>query len=293
MKKRLSAGFILIMMMFTLTACHREHTWVEATCTSPAYCSECGETMGMPLGHEWAAATCTKPETCVKCGQTRGETAPHNLTDANFQEASVCIDCGFSDGEPLEAGFDKNFLTINAEPDGTSHDYVTRCNGNSALETVGKVRFGDYHIYDSDDEREALEGYEWRSLLINAEFMDDNAWSYGPTWAINPEDFYDIERFSDEATRDEDGWYHFTVNWYGEDYPDCLYYIQKVGGSWSEEVYTVGFRIYVRVPVGYDGIVITMRDTANVRTPGMYVYGVSDENTIFCRLITVDTPSEE
>ena len=293
MKKRFLSIILFVAMAVMLTACHREHTWVEATCTSPAYCSECGETMGMPLGHEWAEPTCVTPATCIKCGQTKGETAPHTLSEPNFQEAAVCTVCGYTDGVPLEAGFDTNYLTINALPDGSTYDYVTRCNGNSVLETVGKVRFGDYQIFESDDDHEALEGYEWRSVLVNIEYMDDNAWLYGPTWAINPEDYYDIERFTDESVKDDEGKNHFTVNWYGKDYEDCLYYIQKVGGSWAEQVYTVGFRIYARIPVGYDGIVITLRDTANVRTPGVYVYGVSDENTIFCRLITVEMEPQE
>lgn len=48
------------------------HKWVDATCTEPKTCSECGATEGDPLGHDWKDATATEPKTCSRCGATEG-----------------------------------------------------------------------------------------------------------------------------------------------------------------------------------------------------------------------------
>ena len=61
-----SASMILILM----TGCFHSHTWVEATCTSPKTCTECGEIEGEPAGHKWIEATCLTAKTCEVCGET-------------------------------------------------------------------------------------------------------------------------------------------------------------------------------------------------------------------------------
>lgn len=56
----------------TEAATIHEHTWNDATCTSPKTCSTCGETEGMALDHQWMAATTVAPKTCSLCGATEG-----------------------------------------------------------------------------------------------------------------------------------------------------------------------------------------------------------------------------
>ena len=92
-----------------------EHTWAEATCTTPKTCSECEETEGEPLGHSWVDATCTSPKTCSRCDATEGEPLGHQLSEANYQQPATCSVCGATEGEPLQADFDKYGLVCNAE----------------------------------------------------------------------------------------------------------------------------------------------------------------------------------
>ena len=79
-----------------------QHTWVDATCSAPKTCSECGATEGEPLPHTEVidaavAATCTSTgltegKHCSVCGTVlvKQEVVPmHNLVDG------VCVDCGF------------------------------------------------------------------------------------------------------------------------------------------------------------------------------------------------------
>lgn len=125
MKKNIGL-IIALLMCFLLVGCGHQHTWVDATCTTPKTCSECGETEGNALGHTWVAATCTEPKTCSVCGATEGEplghdapgltctedavcnrcgktiTAPgHTWVDATCTEPKTCSVCGITEGEPL------------------------------------------------------------------------------------------------------------------------------------------------------------------------------------------------
>ncbi|MCD7821395.1 MAG: hypothetical protein LUG64_04205 [Clostridiales bacterium] len=92
---------VLMGMLFSLSACGHEHTWVDATCTEPQTCSECGKTEGEALGHTWVDATCTAPKTCSVCGETEGEALGHTWVDATCTEPKTCSVCGETEGEAL------------------------------------------------------------------------------------------------------------------------------------------------------------------------------------------------
>ena len=107
------------------------HVWLEATCTEPKTCSECGETEGEPIGHDmlpatpespstcsrcgytegeplspghvhvWTEATCTAPRVCTECGATEGVPLGHDMFPATTESPSTCSRCGYTDGEPL------------------------------------------------------------------------------------------------------------------------------------------------------------------------------------------------
>ncbi len=84
-----------------MSGCSHEHVWVEATCTEPKTCSECGETEGEALGHTWAEATCTEPKTCTVCGETDGDALGHTWIAATCTEPKTCSVCGQIEGEAL------------------------------------------------------------------------------------------------------------------------------------------------------------------------------------------------
>lgn len=90
----------IMIMTFMFTGCH-EHTFSEATCTTPATCTECGESEGEALGHSWIDATCESPDTCVRCGETQGEALGHSWIDATCESPDTCSRCGEEQGEPL------------------------------------------------------------------------------------------------------------------------------------------------------------------------------------------------
>ena len=100
MKKYL-LSIVSVMIVFVISGCGHEHKWVDATCTEPKTCSECGETEGEPLGHKWLEATCTEPKTCSVCGEKEGEALGHTWDMATCMHPTTCKVCGFSPDDKL------------------------------------------------------------------------------------------------------------------------------------------------------------------------------------------------
>lgn len=81
--------------------CANGHSWIEATCTSPAICSVCGEMRGQPLEHSWVEATCTSPAICSVCGKTQGQPLEHSWLEATCTSPAICSICGGTSGQSL------------------------------------------------------------------------------------------------------------------------------------------------------------------------------------------------
>ena len=121
MKKVLTLLLVLAMVCCLascfFTTC--DHKWVDATCTTPKTCSECGATEGEANGHTeetvaGKAATCTEDgktdgKKCTACGVTtveqtvipaKGHTevtvagTPATCTEAGKTDGKKCTACG-------------------------------------------------------------------------------------------------------------------------------------------------------------------------------------------------------
>lgn len=298
MKKKILYGISTLVVCIMLTGCCVSHEWKEATCTEPKTCSKCGKTEGEPLGHTWVDATCAAPKTCSVCGETEGnalehtwidatcaeakhcsvcgetEGAPleHTLTEANYQQAATCEVCGETVGEPLQADFEKYKLTDYIVQSDQEYDYKTWCSRNSPNTTIGKVKFSNYHTFDSDETHPAQEGYNWKSVDVILSFGDKNAWDYGIGFSTCNEDYYDIVKH-DDTIQDTDDKSTFTVNWNGIDYTECCMIItppewsdwtdnkDAAYGDW-EKITTAKLNVATLVPVDYDGFVYGVHNSA-------------------------------
>lgn len=235
------------------------HTWVEATCAEPKHCSVCGETEGVPLAHTWVEATCAEPKHCSVCGETEGEPLEHTLTEANYQQAATCEVCGVTVGEPLQADFEKEGLVCDAEQNieysftipVTTSEYGGHYN-------IGKVTFSDYKIFDSDDKHEALEGYEWREITMTETFDQNAAYTLMDTGVTPVPVFTDYYcNFSDTYNESTDT---FTLNYNGKDYTEVKYDGEVLDSTWNDDICTIRVRMLCRVPKGYDGLVMMVGD---------------------------------
>jgi len=250
MKKKFVIGIMAIGIMFTLTGCCISHEWKEATCTEPKMCAKCGETEGEALEHVWEEVTCRAPKTCNVCGETEGEALEHTLTAANYQQASTCTVCGDSVGEPLQAYFEEYELTEYLVELDKEYDYVTMCEVDNSYTTVGKAVFSNYRTYASDDIHPEKEGYEWKSVDISILYSDANANDYGMSLTIYTDDYYDDVRFYDEGV----------INYYGVDYTDWIFTSDNTNGfsEWENNECTYTVTVSVQVPIGYDGLLLTL-----------------------------------
>ena len=232
-----------------LTGCHMSHEWQEATCTTPRTCKVGGETEGEALGHTWIDATCTMPRTCSVCAATEGEALGHDLTEANYQQAATCTVCGEIVGEPLTAYYEEKGIVCDAELD-IEYPYTVLCYENHDYTTTGRVTFSDFEVFSSDETHEALEGYEWQAVTVTAVFDDVNAQNYGRSIILTVDDYYvHLEEFDDF---DE----NFKLNYNGVDYEECRREYELLKSGWVGQVDTVQYRLYSRLPEGYDGWVI-------------------------------------
>lgn len=98
MKNKILVSIILCFALLTLVGCQCDHSWNPATCTAPAFCSNCGETGDEVLSHTWADATCTLPKTCTLCGATEGSPLSHVWADATCISPQICSLCGQEEG---------------------------------------------------------------------------------------------------------------------------------------------------------------------------------------------------
>ena len=252
-------GFTLVATMLTacisLTGCHMKHEWQEATCTEPKTCTACGETEGEPLGHTWV--------------------------DANYQEPKTCSGCGEKEGEPLTASFEEHGLIINAE-EGVTYDYVTACLNDKSKETIGHLTFSNYRIDETcpwEGACETPEGYEWRTVHVTIVYDDKNAQIYLPSISYWYTNYYEIESW---AAGNDDGSGCWTVSYNGVNYTECSCLYDGEWSDWSNNTMTYNGEFSFCVPIGYDGAVLGIINTAN-SGKGSYVYDEADADTLFFR----------
>ncbi len=81
------------------------HSWLDATCTEPQTCSECGKTLGYEAGHIWKGATCTEPEHCIVCNETRDDALGH------YMWCTLCLrrNCDYVDYSSIAGAYTNVF----------------------------------------------------------------------------------------------------------------------------------------------------------------------------------------
>ena len=133
-----------------------EHVWVDANCTTPKTCSECGATEGEALGHDWEIiseeeATCTADGSttyeCAACGESKTETVKalgHTYVDG------FCSECG--EAQPLEITIPVTAITGTLAGDSSSiswqadgFQFITyKAGSTSAIRTSDEDHFRIY-----------------------------------------------------------------------------------------------------------------------------------------------------
>lgn len=85
----------------------------------------------------------------------------------------------------------------------------------------------------------------------------------------------------------------YVVNYMGKDFTDCSQKTVVERNGWKNDILTVRYRIDYRVPEGYDGTIVAVRDGRREWKDGEYIYDVADENTVFYRLSAAVIENQE
>ena len=279
MKKRI---FLLLLCCLLLGGCSHRHQWQEADCTTPRTCTVCQATEGEALGHDGTEADCTSSSVCKRCGCTLEQAPGHDFTEANYQDAPVCRRCGLVQGQALPADFEVHGLICSAE-NGVPCDYRT-CARDDASPVLGQVTFTEDPDEPLPVNLEELEGYEWRNVRISLVFDDPVAVQKNVRWSITDEDYYTIDLHDNSRYMVDGGSDGFTVNFHGQDYTRCLRYYEYDNGHWDTNVYYLDYTEWFRVPLGYDGVVVGVRDSSIPWPDGAHIYDVVNKNAVFYRL---------
>lgn len=209
----------------------------------------------------------------------------HTWIEANYQSPKTCSVCNATDGDKLPADFETYNLSGRFIDRKEYYDYVTGCSNKSDLETVGKLNIVSYRVVDPNENREALEGYEWRRVVFQIKFKDDNAWQHGTSYSIHLDSYYDIAGLNESKNQISENRASSTVNYNGKDYPDVLIeneFDWETRRASQTTVLTATFTI--RMPIGYDGFVFSFVDSRIEQADGQHIYDLANENTLFFRL---------
>lgn len=293
MKKYIIFSLSLLFAITLLTGCCREHQWANATCDAPKTCTECGKTEGENLEHIWVDATCSAPKTCSLCGATEGESLPHTEgTPANYQSGAICLVCGAEMGEKLPADFESmnvegSFVELNQ-----TVPYLTCCYEDTSSPTVGKATAIEYERFDSDDNHEPRDGFEWIKFTWELTYDDQNANDSGFMTGQCFDDYYTIMLHDDSTViiDEEKNIFTNTVNYNGQEYTDCITEcgLWNWGDGWVDsgnELSSITGQCtsYIQIPIGYDGVVLGLRNRAIDWNGEEYINDVANSDTVFFR----------
>lgn len=290
MKKQLISLLLIAAMVLALGACGHQHTWVEATCTEPKTCSECGETEGEALGHQFSEATYWAAPTCSECGAVEGEA----LTPAFEAQGFTATD--IEDVEEPSISMDAdNHLDVSGIDIALPCEYK----GEEVYMNIGQLRRIDHSVIESDVTHPAKDGYEWHIAHLegfqfgNFYMLDED----GNRQRMFPDgvhlqcvglDYYSGELIPDGST--------FAVTWDGKEYPECRFACVAAEepdasipvetdsgtiyvGSVTRTTYTVAYL----VPTGYDGALIGIYDAELDLSQFDSPLDASSEDTAFVR----------
>lgn len=300
MKKHITLLSLLLVCAMLLTGCQCSHEWTAADCTTPKTCTKCQETEGEALGHTWQEASCSAPKTCTACALTEGEPLAHTWQEANYQQSETCTVCAATEGEPLTASFEEMGIVIDITGPGGSCDFAA--DGKNFTMTVKEYQTMDAQgILDFWQEKMGdqfnpedpmlkgltdLDGYGWKMVYFTVESREMPNMNYIP---LLPDygDYYDLEGEVASVVESPTEPTRYTVNYLGEDYDQCGYYQWSTWSHTASENYLeIHQWMFFRLPEGYDGMVVSCGDAANIQGDyfANYKNHYTDENTVFFRM---------
>ena len=269
---------MLIIILLCMGGCCVLHDWTDATCTEASYCLNCGEMRGDALGHDWQADAGIL--ICSRCGAVDDSEERAALGKPPLEENTAPA---VVSQEPVsEADFEKYGIEINLAYNEVC-SFTTQTRDMSALVTTGELAVTDFGVLPSDSTHPQREGYEWRYVIMQATFYDDNAHKNGVKVMTLCEDYYDLVLRGTTQRLDADGYTAYTVMSGGEE-KECRYKRKSAWSDWyttdnGQRAILYSCLWEIEIPTGYDGTVVGLYSSGVDWQDGAYINEVySPEN---------------
>lgn len=180
MKKLISFALALAMVL-SMVGCGCDHSWEEATCTTPKTCTDCGETEGEPAGHtpgQWVVSavdteklTMTRDLICDVCGEvtdtqeTSTGTAPVNSHIPVSPEE--WYNCLVTNVHAYGAGQTLYSYPVESDDNALLHSLVTMSQMNAVFSYQDVD--GNVITTDKSEARDTI-----HNIRVDAQFTNDN-----------------------------------------------------------------------------------------------------------------------
>jgi len=255
-------GIVLFALCLTLTACNGNNSTpsvVQSTTESSVVESNQPPTSSEPVEP-------SEPE------------CEHVWVEASYQEPKTCSVCGETEGTPLVPVFeDKGYVNMIA---GTAYPYKTTYVNNESS-TEGRATVIDYKVIESDETREAREGFAWRVATVLFEYEGQAVRENGTRTRGVTAEYYTGKLFLDDVCM---------VNYNDVDY-ECVEAISVLQDEWVENVLNIQIEYAFMGPIDYDGYTLTFFNAANGSAEDNYnpaatdtLADIADSDTLFFRM---------
>lgn len=211
-----------------------EHDWVAATCTEPAYCSICGETIGIPGEHtveSWQVtqeASCTSKGLAVGTCSVCGETVEYEIPKTNHTPSDWYIQSKYTikeDGSVKDGEYARCCTVCGEIIDTYPYTItLTVSQKNAVRQAHSYLSWGDFSYSGLVDQLE-FEGYSHDDAV----FAVDNC---GANWyeqAVKSANSYlKYSAFSREGLIDQ-------LEYEGFSEDEATYGVDSTGADWYEQ----------------------------------------------------------
>ena len=175
---------------------------------------------------------------------------------------------------------------------GVTSPYTTLCGDEEGLFTTGEAVVTSYEIFDSAEGYLGTDGYEWRVVKMEVRFFDQNAQDYGMVTFSNAEDYYNTKLHDDtyrDIKEEDNSTYRSYRTLYQGQEEEIYEKTTTYWGGWQEsedgrQESVTYYEWAMRVPVGYDGCVVGLRDGRLEWKDGTYITDYDPSNFLLFRL---------
>lgn len=222
MRRNIRLLIVGLLLCALLSACGHQHAWLDATCSAPKTCIDCGATEGVAKEHTWQDATCSAPKTCADCSTTEGAALAHIYDQWGEREqdpsgqwihSRSCTLCGELQTEQTKGPTIRTDLGSAGFPDGTT-----------IIVSIFANELSTGWNFDNEADREA------RAIMLShmgsaASWLTQQITAYGADprfiydWEANPDLCYTYDFGQQMLVRSDGGGYWTQADYIQEHIP--------------------------------------------------------------------------